>query len=446
MRQVCRTYSTALTSLALVSFLSLTKVSNLWPWRASIRVSNDEVTWLDTPNSTTVRDERYDDSEKLKKHESTLAMARALIREATLGHNCNSSARDENDLDVPHGDIYWNPCAFRRSYLLMEKLFKIFVYQDGEPPLFHNGPCKYLFSMEGLFFTFMETNTQFRTYDPDEAQVYFLPFSITIIRTLLYDQINKDKGCFKHIIVDYIRTISHKYPFWNRNHGADHFMLSCHNWAPWVTWYVPELFHNSIRVLCNANTSERFNPKKDASFPEINLKKGEIKGLTGGLPLANRTILAFFAGQLHGKIRPILFEHWKQKDRDVQVYDKLPEGLDYDEMMKKSKFCICPSGHEVASPRVVEAIYAECIPVLISQNYIIPFSDVLKWDSFSIQVSINELPNLKKILLEIPQHRYLKMQERVKQVQHHFVINDPPKRLDVFHMILHSIWLRRLNV
>ncbi|KAL5724894.1 hypothetical protein ACHQM5_008102 [Ranunculus cassubicifolius] len=104
-------------------------------------------------------------------------------------------------------------------------------------------------------------------------------------------------------------------------------------------------------------------------------------------------------------------------------------------MMKKSKYCICPSGWEVASPRIVEAIYAECVPVLISQHYILPF----------IQVSVEEIPDLKKILMGIPEDKYLRLQER-KQVQRHFVVNDPPKRYDVFHMIIHSIWLRRRNL
>lgn len=77
-------------------------------------------------------------------------------------------------------------------------------------------------------------------------------------------------------------------------------------------------------------------------------------------------------------------------------------------MMKKSKYCICPSGYEVASPRVVEAIYAECVPVLISDHYVPPFSDVLNWDAFSIQVPLREIPNLKKILTAIPEDRYIK--------------------------------------
>ncbi|KAK9089944.1 hypothetical protein Scep_029026 [Stephania cephalantha] len=200
--------------------------------------------------------------------------------------------------------------------------------------------------------------------------------------------------------------------------------------GPRSTWYVPQLYFNSIRVLCNANTSERFNPTKDASFPEINLKTGEITGLIGGPPPENRPILAFFAGRMHGRIRPTLVHHWKEKDGDVRVYDheSLPEGVSYEEMMKQSRYCICPSGHEVASPRIVEAIYAECVPVLISESYVLPFSDVLNWDSFSVEVSVSQIPNLKKILMGISEDKYLRMQERVKQVQRHFVCETRSQR------------------
>lgn len=209
---------------------------------------------------------------------------------------------------------------------------------------------------------------------------------------------------------------------------------------------ISHLYSNSIRVLCNANTSEGFNPSKDVSLPEMNLKTGETTGIIGGPSASKRPILAFFAGGLHGPIRPVLLEHWKGKDADVQVYEYLPKGMSYYDMMKKSKFCICPSGYEVASPRVVEAIYLECVPVIISEGYILPFSDVLNWKSFSVFVPVSDIPNLKNILMGISQRQYIRMQRRVKMVQKHFVVSSPPKRFDVYHMILHSIWLRRLNV
>ncbi|KAJ6680640.1 EXOSTOSIN FAMILY PROTEIN [Salix purpurea] len=282
--------------------------------------------------------------------------------------------------------------------------------------------------MEGVFLSLMETNTKFRTSNPDEAHVYFLPFSVVMIIEHLFHPVIRDKAVLKRTVSDYVRIISHK--------GL--MLLG--------------MFVNSTTIPSGSYATQ--TPQKDASFQSeerciISGDQSENRGdhgLTGGSPPSNRTVLAFFAGKMHGKLRPALFQHWMGKDEDVQVYETLPQGISYHEMMKKSRYCICPSGHEVASPRIAEAIYAECVPVLISQHYIFPFSDVLDWDSFTVQVPVTEIPDLKNILEAIPEDQYSRMQERVKQVQRHFLVNNPPERYDVFHMIIHSIWLRRLNV
>lgn len=87
-----------------------------------------------------------------------------------------------------------------------------------------------------------------------------------------------------------------------------------------------------------------------------------------------------------------------------------------------------------------------CVPVIIKDHYVAPFSDVLNWKSFSVEVAVKDIPNLKTILMGISQRQYIRLQRRGKQVRRHFEVNLRPKRFDVFHMILHSIWLRRLNV
>ncbi|CAK8568014.1 unnamed protein product [Lathyrus sativus] len=169
----------------------------------------------------------------------------------------------------------------------------------------------------------------------------------------------------------------------------------------------------------------------------MNLKTGDLTNLVvQGYPPSHRTILAFIAGHLDGNIRYLLLNTWKNKDGDVKD--------SYHTKLRSSKFCLCLS--EVASPRIVEAIFAECVPMLISDSYVPPFSDVLNWKLFSVQIDVKEIPNIKKILMGISERQYLKMQRRVKQVQRHFVPHEPPKRFDVFHMTIHSIWLRRLNI
>lgn len=380
-------------------------------------------------------------SSSLDNLEARLAEARASIKRALiLGNNSSSIYHQDPDF-VPRSQVYWHPNAFHRSYLEMEKLLKIYIYEEGEPPLFHDGPSRNIYSTEGRFIHEMEKGKLFRTTDPNRAVVFFLPFSVAKMVTYLLHNRNR----MQRVVIDYMNLIAHAHPFWNRSRGADHFMLSCHDWGPLTTSFVPYLFHNSIRVLCNANTSERFKPFKDASFPEINIHRRAFT-IHGGRSPSARSILAFFAGQLHGHIRYLLLKQWKNKDQDVQVYGELPAGMSYEEMMKSSKFCLCPSGYEVASPRVVEAIFAECVPVLINDGYIPPFSDVLNWKLFSVEIKVKDIPNIKDILMGISTRRYLELQRRVKEVQRHFVVNGTPKRYDVFHMTLHSIWLRRLNV
>lgn len=223
--------------------------------------------------------------------------------------------------------------------------------------------------------------------------------------------------------------------------------------GPELSKSVAELYENSIRCFCNANTSEGFNPSKDVSFPEIHLPGGTVEGLLGGPSPSKRPILAFFAGGLHGPIRPMLLEYWENKDKDkdaneeeeIQVHRYLPKGVSYYGMMKKSKYCICPSGYEVASPRIVEALYTGCVPVIIKDHYVAPFGDVLNWKAFSVDIPVKDIPNLKRILNGISPRQYIRMQRRGRQIRRHFEVNFPPKRYDVFHMILHSVWLRRLN-
>ncbi|GFP84901.1 probable glycosyltransferase at3g07620 [Phtheirospermum japonicum] len=399
-------------------------------------------------NEKSMSRKKEERDEMVAKVEASLARARMLIKDAVIKSQNSTPPKFTEDVNyVPRGEIYRNAHVFQRSYMLMESMFKIYVYEEGDPPLFHDGPSKDIYSTEGIFLGLIESSNHFRTYNPDEAHVYFLPFSVVMILQNLFDPVIRDKGVLERVVGDYVRIVSTKYPYWNRSLGADHFMLSCHDWGPRATWYVHHLYFTSMRVLCNANTSEFFNPRKDVSFPEINLRVGNITGLTSGSP--NRTFLAFFAGQSHGHIRSLLFQHWENKDDNIKVFKKMPENnssLSYKEMMERSKFCLCPSGYEVASPRVPEAIYAECVPVLISEDYVLPFSDVLDWDKFSVRVSVRELPELKRILTRIGDDEYESLHRGVKQVQRHFVVNDPPKRYDVFHMMIHSLWLRRLNL
>ena len=55
----------------------------------------------------------------------------------------------------------------------MEKRFKVYVYEEGEPPLVHHGPCKDIYTIEGRFIEQLEmlqpNQAGARTWDPNQA-------------------------------------------------------------------------------------------------------------------------------------------------------------------------------------------------------------------------------------------------------------------------------------
>ncbi|KAL6556622.1 hypothetical protein OROGR_005910 [Orobanche gracilis] len=398
-------------------------------------------------------------------------------------------------------NVYRNYSEFVRSYELMEKTLKIYVYTEGERPIFHQPKLVGIYASEGWFMKQMEENKHFVTTDPAKAHLFYLPFSSRLLEATLYAPNTHSYDNLVEHLSRYLRNITRKYQFWNRTDGADHFLVACHDWfgsegsargpSPSAVGELLELLPrrerivtcwlgdglgtassgaflgrrtvdselapaetsrimmNCIRALCNADADGEFHFGKDVSLPEtfIRYAKNPLRDL-GGKPPSQRSILVFFAGKMHGYLRPILLKYWENKDPNMKIFSKIHETKGqksiYIQYMKDSRYCIHAKGYGPHTPRVMEAIFYECVPVIISDNYVPPFFETLNWESFAVFVMEKDIPNLKSILLSISERRYLEMHERVRQVQKHFLWHVEPVKYDVFHMVLHSIWYTRV--
>ncbi|XP_057969009.1 probable glycosyltransferase At3g07620 isoform X2 [Malania oleifera] len=319
-----------------------------------------------------------------------------------------------------HAPLFRNVSIFKRSYELMERILKIYIYKEGEKPIFHQPRLRGIYASEGWFMKLMEGNKQFVS-SPNQKKL-------------------------EEYLKNYVGLIAEKYIFWNRTGGADHFLVACHDWAPEFT---KSLAQNCIRALCNANVARGFKIGKDTTLPETNVPDEEdpLKNL-GGKPPSQRPILAFFAGNPHGSLRPILLRYWENKEPDMKISGPMPRDSQgkkaYREYMRSSKYCISARGTSVHTPRVVEAIFYECVPVIISDNYVPPFFEVLDWETYAVFILQKDIPNLRNILLSISEEKYLAMQQRVRMVQRHFLWHKSPVKYDLFHMVLHSVWFSRV--
>ncbi|KAG5547437.1 hypothetical protein RHGRI_013207 [Rhododendron griersonianum] len=352
-------------------------------------------------------------------------------------------AKNDGELYAP---LFRNVSMFKRSYELMERTLKVYVYKDGGRPIFHQPILKGLYASEGWFMKLMEGNKQFVVKDPRRAHLFYMPFSSRMLEYTLYVRNSHNRTNLRQFLKQYSERIAAKYRFWNRTGGADHFLVACHDWAPYETRHHME---HCIKALCNADVTAGFKIGRDVSLPETYVRSARNPQRDlGGKPPSKRNIFAFYAGNIHGYLRPILLKYWKDKDPDMKILGPMPPGvaskMNYIQHMKSSKYCICPKGYEVNSPRVVESIFYECIPVIISDNFVPPFFEVLDWGSFSVILAEKDIPKLKDILLSIPEEKYLNMQLAVRKVQKHFLWHAKPLKYDLFHMTLHSIWYNRV--
>lgn len=68
---------------------------------------------------------------------------------------------------------------------------------------------------------------------------------------------------------------------------------------------------------------------------------------------------------------------------------------DYIDLLSNSTFCLIPRGRRLSSYRLVEAIEYGCIPILLSNGYALPFSQIIDWSKFAIIID-------ERLILQIP--------------------------------------------
>ena len=101
---------------------------------------------------------------------------------------------------------------------------------------------------------------------------------------------------------------------------------------------------------------------------------------------------------------------WENFKNDTLFDISSEHRVTYYEDMQRSIFCLCPLGWAPWSPRIVESVTFGCIPVIIADNIVLPFKDVIPWEDIAVFVAEKDVSMIGNILKDIPMEEVTKKQ------------------------------------
>ncbi|XP_035537522.1 exostosin-1b [Morone saxatilis] len=318
----------------------------------------------------------------------------------TEEYNLHISPRQKRDVNtsVYKGKRCRMDSCFDFS-LCQKNGFKVYVYPQQKGEKISESYQNILATIEG---------SRFYTSDPGQACLFVLSLD-----TLDRDQLSPQ-------YVHNLKTKVQNLPLWND--GRNHLIFNLYS----GTWpdYTEDLgFDIGQAMLAKASIStENFRPNFDVSIPLFSKEHPRTGGERGYLKYNSippfRKYMLVFKGKryltgigsdtrnalhhVHNAEDVVLLttckhgKDWQKHkdarcDKDNAEYDK----YDYKEMLHNSTFCLVPRGRRLGSFRFLEALQAACVPVMLSNGWELPFSEIIDWNTAAV---IGD----ERLLLQIP--------------------------------------------
>lgn len=298
-----------------------------------------------------------------------------------------------------------------------------------------------MFSAEPRLFHSLLQDADTVTSNPLEADYFYVPVHTTCKKFVKW--LGPDIKVAPMLLHNASRHIKENFPFWSRRFGRDHIFTHLHDFGPCYAWRQPENerkrfdgeIQNAMGLLYGGDYATKcYRPDHDIILP----------------PFVDDDRLAFepakkWLGFFEGTVTWKDWRHNTVEDYSRGVRKKIADlyenstsihiiegGSDkYAERMRMSTFALCPLGFAAWSPRIIQALIYNAIPVIISDTIALPFEPLIDWSRFSIRVSekVAQSPNkLYEILNAMSAKRIHKLQHFGRLVRARFIYHSTTTR------------------
>lgn len=313
------------------------------------------------------------------------------------------------------------------------------------------------YALEFWLSTWIQTS-RFHTLEPESATAFFVNTPCTALKNTQRKRVPSQRVTQLYI-KKFVANIMINMPqFAQRVNFLDHFYVCSHDMGVESIRSAPLNFRtNAIGVVHTADyigmDSARtawnslkdilpagqggliFNAHRDITAPPYMLSSGK---LFHGKSFQTCDFLAMFLGSTTG--RSVRSQIYSLFSNHSDFLLGTAHGTEYERAFQRSKFCLVIRGLVTSTLRFTEVFIHSCIPVIISDGYIPPFSGSINWRTFSIFVPEKDISHLPKILGSVSEKEWNYLNQNILQVRRHFLYNNPPIRGDAFHMILYEVW------
>ncbi|KAF4707517.1 hypothetical protein FOZ63_025406 [Perkinsus olseni] len=298
---------------------------------------------------------------------------------------------------------------------------KVFVYSDGSEgrDWLTSGAefCRH--NQWGMDVTLHDfyTTSGYSTLDPQQADYFLVPGwpACHYYMRLPDDCQNRTTEAYE----DAVATL----PYFNRTSGRDHlfpiyfadYFQSFREKIPDSPILTPETeiaWERSVQDFPPEERQNAFNSHKDIAIPPLLEPSRIVPFATAARGLHEREIFASFAGKAWSDIREAYTVRRKMReafsahnDTVILVEESMRDLLSQDDMARllgNSVFCLVPRGRVAWTVRLYEILWADCIPVILSDFLELPFEQLFDVTQATIKWPQDDVENLYRYLKTIP--------------------------------------------